>query len=216
MRITQTYIMPQERSYDALTASKYQMLCNYLSLPISVWIARKKLDLGKFNRIVFEEGTREDFAVVGSNALVVGIAKEFTSFEELQSQEQVHCYFLRKYLEGFGRFDQHYGIELADELGAFLGAYFADEYAYQKKLASRVVRGTTHAVYGKYTYDSYGVVVALSSRKQGVISRETIYSAPPDPFVVRYRVHSVEFETTGIRVLSAAGDATAFFPFQSA
>jgi hypothetical protein len=151
---------------------------------------------------------------VGNNALVVCIAKEFTSFEELRSQEQVHSYFVQKYLEGFGRFDQHYGVKLADDLGDFLGSYFADEYTHQKKLASRVVRGTKYAVYGKYTYDSYSVIVVLSSKKQGVISKETIYSAPPDPFVVRNRVHSVQFEATGIRVLSAAGDETAFFPLQ--
>ena len=216
MRVTQTYIMPQEHSCDALTRSKYQMLCNYLSLPISVWMAGKKLDLGAFNRIVFEEGTKQDLAVVGNNALVVGIAKEFTSFDDLQSREQVHSYFVRKYLEGFGRFDRHYGVKLADELGDFLSSYFADEYAYQKKIASRLVHGTTYAVYGKYTYDSYSVIVVLSSKKQGVIGKETIYSAPPDPFVVRNRVHSVKFETTGIRVLTAAGDQTAFFPFQSA
>jgi hypothetical protein len=215
MRITQTYITPQDQSSDALTRSKYQMLCNYLSLPISAWIAGKKLDLGKFNRIVFEEGSQEDFAVVGNNALVVGIAKEFTSFEELQSQEQVHSYFVRKYLEGFGRFDQHYGLQLAVELGNFLGSYFADEYAYQKKLASRVVRGAKYDVYGKYTCDSYSLIVVLSAKDLGVIRKETIHSAPPDPFVIRYDVHSVKFETAGIRVLSATGNETAFFPFPS-
>lgn len=215
MRITQTYITPQDQSSDSLTRSKYQMLCNYLSLPISAWIAGKKLDLGKFNRIVFEEGTQEDFAVVGSNALVVGIAKEFTSLEALQSREQVHSYFTRKYLEGFGRFDQHFGVKLADELGEFLRSYFVDEYAYQKKLASRNVHGTTHAVYGKYTYDSYSLIVERSSRKQGVIGKETIFSAPPDPFVVRHDVHSVKFETAGIRVMSMSGDETAFFPLQN-
>jgi len=215
MRITQIYMTPQDKSSEPLTRSKYQMLCNYISLPISAWIARKTLDLGKFNRIVFEEGTEEDFAVVGNNALVVGLAKEFTSLEELQSQPQVHSYFVRKYLEGFRRFDEHFGVELADELGDFLSSYFADEYAYQKKLASRVVNGTTYGVYGKYTYDSYSLVVELSSKKLGVIGKEIIYSAPPDPFVIRYDVHTVKIDTAGIRVLNTAGDETAFFPLQS-
>lgn len=215
MRITQVYISPQDQSFEPLTRSKYQMLSNYLSLAISAWIAPKKLDFGNFNRIVFEEGTQDDFSVVGNNALVVCIAKEFTSFEQLQSQEQVHSYFVRKYLEGFGRFDEHYGVKLAGELGDFLGSYFLDEYAYQKKLASRNVHGTTYAIYGKYTYDSYSLIVELSSKKLGVIRKETIYSAPPDPFVIRYDVHSVKFETTGIRVISTAGDETAFFPLQS-
>jgi hypothetical protein len=215
MKITQIYVSPQDQSFEPLTRSKYQMLSNYISLAISGWIARKKLEFGQFNRIVFEEGDQDDFAVVGNNALVVCIAKEFTSFEELQSQEQVHSYFVRKYLDGFGRFDQHYGVKLADELGNFLGSYFADEYVHQKKLASRVVRGTKYDVYGKYSYESYSVIVAASSKKLGVIGKETIYSLPPDPFVVRNRVHSVKFGTTGIRVLSAAGNETAFFPFQS-
>lgn len=216
MRITQTYIMPQEHSSEPLTRSKYQLLCNYLSLAISAWLAAKKLDLGAFNRIVFEEGSQEDFAVVGNNALVVGIAREFTSFEALQSPEQVHSYFVRKYLEGFARFDEHYGVKLADELREFLSSAFADEYAYQKKLASRAVNGTTYAVYGKYTYDAYHLIVELSSKKLGVIRKETIHSTPPDPFVIRYDVHSVKFDTTGIRVLATSGEETAFFPFQSA
>jgi len=77
------------------------------------------------------------------------------------------------------------------------------------------VNGTTYGVYGKYTYDSYSLVVELSSKKLGVIGKEIIYSAPPDPFVIRYDVHTVKIDTAGIRVLNTAGDETAFFPLQS-
>ena len=215
MRITQVYISLQDKSFDPLTRGKYQLLANYLSLTISSWIAQKKLDLGNFNRIVFEEGDQDDFSVVGNNALVVCIVKEFTSFEDLQSQQQVHSYFLRKYLDGFGRFEKHYGVQLVGELDGFLDSYFSEEYAYRKKLASRQVHGKTYAVIGKYTYDSYSLIVEQSTKQLGVLRREAIYSAPPDPFVVRYDVHSVKFEAAGIRVTSTAGGETAFFPLES-
>lgn len=213
MRITQVYIAPQDRSFEPLARGRYQMLATYLSLTISSWIARRKIDLGSFNRIVFEEGDQNDFSVVGNNALVVCIAKEFKSFEELQTQQQVHAYFLRKYLEGFSRFDKRYGVQLVGELEEYLGSYFSEEYVYRKKLASRKVHETTYAVIGKYSCDSYKLDVEQSTRKQGVVKRETIYSTPPDPFVVRYDVHSVEFEAAGIRIASIAGTETAFFPF---
>ena len=83
-------------------------------LTISDWLRRKKLDLGLFNRIVFEEArSQDDCKIVGDKAFCICVTPEFVSLEEFNSKERAHQYFVAKYMEGFARFDQHFNLALS-------------------------------------------------------------------------------------------------------
>ena len=107
MNITGIYICLDCELVSSKASSQYEFLSNYLSLSISDWIKKLKIDLGLFNRIIFEEGNRDDLSICGDKAFVVCIAKDFQSITELKDESVIHDYFVRKYLEGFERLDSH-------------------------------------------------------------------------------------------------------------
>jgi hypothetical protein len=104
VKVTAVYIDLDSASFAAAVRSRYQFLSNYLTLSISGWVKSLKLDLGPFNRIIFEEGSVDDLSVSGDRAFVVCLVEEFVSLEKLSGEKLVHEYFVKKYMEGFERF----------------------------------------------------------------------------------------------------------------
>src|SRR5262245_8677310 len=148
MKVTQVHITPRDRKFESTVRLKYQMAASYLTLPLSTLVANRNLNLGAWNRIVFEEGCAKDLTIAGDRAFAVRLDDEFTSLESLSSADIVHRYFARKYLEGFERFDEHFELDLTSAVRAY-----CDErrYSYEKQFASRKIAGIAYAVVGVYT-----------------------------------------------------------------
>jgi len=202
MKIAAVYITLDSTRFQAEVRSRYQLLSNYLSLFISDWIKSLGIDLGAFNRIVFEEGSCDDLTIVGDRAFVVSIAEEFSGFEAFSSEGYVHKYFVRKYIEGFRRFDKKYNLSLADELRIEIDRKFAGGLKYEVKLKSIKKAAFVVNLVHRYGYSAYELVVRLIDKDKVVIKEIVLFSCDPDPFVVHYEINRIEVVGRELRVIN--------------
>ncbi len=202
MKITQVYMTLEETKFEPLLQAKYQFVANYLTFFISDWVKMLKLDLGFFNRIVFQEGNDRDMSVVGDKAFRVCIEPEFTSIDKLATESDVHQYFTRKYLEGFARFGKQFNLDLTTDLQLQLEHSFTDGYKYETKAKSKKIGDATVQVLHRYRFDSYTLVVQKINKKKEIFDEQIIFTCDPDPFVVHYDVNKVEIDASKVRVIN--------------
>ena len=193
----------------------YQNCNSYIMLTISDWIKVQQLDLGKFNRIVFSEcnSTKLDFDCdTMFKNFRVNIAEEFKSLDQFTSAQVTHDYFKRKYIEGFKRFDAHFGLNLTPQLIAYLDGYFKNGYVYEKEMKSKRVDGLKHQVLKQYKYDVFNLVLRVFD-KSGTLLKETVLqSGKPDTISVYYNVNKVNILEDKIEVLGSTGKVENQYP----
>ncbi len=188
--------------FEPLLRAKYQFLANYLTLFISDWLNKLKLDLGFFNRIVFQEGNDRDMSVVGDKAYRVCLDPEFVSLDQFATEDDVHRYFTRKYLEGFARFDKQFNLNLTPDLQAKLENGFTDGFKYDTCAKSKKIGDVTIQVLHRYKYDSYDLVVKTIGKKKEILGEKVIFTCDPDPFVVHFDVNKVEIDDGKVKVIN--------------
>lgn len=189
---------------------QYENFASYITLAISDWVNKLRLDLGEFNRVLFqEESNIKDFKVVGVKALAVCLTKEFESLDQFINAEVTHQYFKRKYVEGFKRFDAHFGLNLTPELETFLNDYFKYGYVYEKEMKSKRINGLKHQVLKQYKYDVFNLVLRVLDKSGAMVKETILQSGKPDPFLVHYNVNKVNILDDKIQVLSSTGKVEA-------
>lgn len=213
MKIIAVYISLDCDHVEASIRSQYQILSNYISLLISDWLKQFKLDLGMFNRLIFEEGARDDLSIAGDRAFVISLNNEFTEIEYYRNAEVVHKYFVRKYIEGFERFDKHFNLGLTDQLRPYLEQHFINGFEYEKKAKSKKIGDVTVQAIHRYKYDTYDLVVRLVNKKKGVVKEDVVFTCDPDPFVVHYDVNKFEIDEKKLRVLNKVGEEVLVYEF---
>lgn len=202
MKLAQVYMTLEEAKFEPLLRAKYQFVGNYLTLFISDWLKKLKLDLGFFNRIVFQEGNDRDMSVVGDKVYRICVESEFTSLDQFATEDDVHRYFIRKYLEGFARFDKQFNLDLTTDLQAKLEHSFTDGFKYDTKAKAKKVGNVRIQVLHRYKYDSYDLVVQKISKKKEILDEQVILTCDPDPFVVHFDVNKVEIDDSKVRVVN--------------
>ena len=194
--------MPMELRVD------FANVASYISIAISDWIVKFQLDLGKVNRISFIETSRSevDFKYFESaKFLQINISHEFEDLAQFSNAEITHEYFKLKFIEGFKRFDAHFGFRLAPELEAFLDDYFKNGCVYEKEMKSKRINGLKHQVLKQYKYDVFNLVLRVFDKTGAVIKEMVLQSGKPDPFLVHYNVNKVNILDDKIEVLGSTG-----------
>ena len=215
MNITRVYIQydPNIRFNENFHVA-YQNFASYIELAICDWIRPQKLDLGKFNRIGFEEAINDkDFRIFESVAVLkINLTPDFQSLDQFSNAEVTHQYFKRKYIEGFKRLDAHFGLNLTPQLIAYLDDYFKNGYVYEKEMKSKRLNGLKHQVLKQYKYDVFNLVLRVFD-KSGTLLKETVLqSGKPDPFLVHYNVNKVNILEDKIEVLGSTGKVENQYP----
>lgn len=215
MRITQVAITLSNFRFSGMERKRYHELSVYLSMWISDWLKPKKLELGEFNRFVFQEFVEpaEDLKVVGEKAFAVGVSLEYPDVV-LVTAEDVHRYFVRKYLEGFERVDTHFNLQLTAELREAIDREYASgEYFYEKKLASKRIDGKSVQLFDHYTHEEYTLIMRTKVGSQ--VEERVLFRFEPDVFRVKYRIKKCEISPEGVRVLNSVGKETLYYAFGS-
>jgi hypothetical protein len=202
VKIIAVYISLDSKRFEAAVRSRYQFVSNYLTLFISDWIKKLKLDLGPFNRIIFEEGNSDDLSIAGDRAFVVCLEGEFERIDQFSSENTVHDYFARKYLEGFERFDNHFDQNLLTQLRPLLEQHFKDGYKYESKAKSKKLNDLTIQALHRYIYDRYELVVQKVNKNKEIEKEQVVFTCDPDPFVVNYDANKIEIDEDKIRVIN--------------
>jgi hypothetical protein len=190
---------------------EYQNCGTYIEIVISDWIKVLQLDFGDSNRIVFREmdNREKDFCVVGEKAFRVCLAEDFHSLDQFSNAEVTHQYFKRKYVEGFKRFDAHFGLNLTPELETFLNDYFKNGYVYEKEMKSKRINGLKHQVLKQYKFDVFNLVLRVLDKSGAMVKETILQSGKPDPFLVHYNVNKVNILVDKIEVLGSTGKVEA-------
>jgi len=213
VNITAVYISLNSDSFEASTRSQYQFNSNYLTLFISDWLKKLKLNLGSFNRVVFEEGQKNDFSIVGDKAFVICLSEEFEGIHNFWKANDVHDYFVRKYIEGFEKLDTKFDLNLTDQIRSVLEVKFSNCLEYEVKAKSKKIRSFTVQVIHRYKYDIYELLVRVLDGKKEIVKEVVIYSYDPDPFVVNYDVNKIEIDASSVRVINKLRENTIIFKF---
>jgi hypothetical protein len=188
----------------------YENFASCITLTISDWIKDLKIDLGDFNRILFTEADiKSDLKEVGIKAFNVFLAEEFHSLDQFNNAEVTHQYFKRKYVEGFKRFDAHFGLNLTPELETFLNDYFKNGYVYEKEMKSKRINGLKHQVLKQYKFDVFNLVLRVLDKSGAMVKETILQSSKPDPFLVHYNVNKVNILDDKIEVLGSTGKVEA-------
>lgn len=205
MKLIQVDIYLGENANGKISV-QYENFASYLTLAISDWVSKLYLDLGEFNRVLFqEENNNKDFKVVGVKALAVCLTEDFQSLAQFSSAEITHQYFRRKYIEGFKRFDAHFGLHLTPELETFLDDYFKNGYVYEKEMKSKRIDGLKYQILKQYQYDVFNLILRVFDKKGEMLKETILQSGKPDPFVVHYNVNKVNILDEKIEVLGSTG-----------
>lgn len=209
MNITQVYLTPDYASTDVNVRYSYQIQTNYIQLFIEECLRKNKVDLGAFNRLVFEEGgdTARDFTIVGNSALPVSIEETYSELEALGSDREAHNYFVRKYLEGFRKLDDHYSSTFEAYLEPLINTKYEDDLFYEKKMAGKRTDGLHFQVMGRYSRSTFKLIVNVYEKKN-LVKSIPIYDSEPDMFTVKYDVHKVEVTDTVITVINKLREIT--------
>jgi len=196
VKVSAVYIDLEQYSHPTKVRARYQLASNYLSLFISDWVNERILDFGNFNRFVFVEGSKVDMKTVGDRALSVNISEAMflpesplASDEESGSALEIHNYFVRKYLEGFNRVDQHFKLSLSTPLAEAISANFSKSLIYEKPVGEYADRSKRLRLIHRYTTDRYQLVAIENDGKDVDLAREfVLMDLIPDPFKVYYHV----------------------------
>lgn len=164
--------------------------------------------MGPFNRIIFEEGARDDLSVAGDRAFIVSLSNEFEGIDYYCNSKVVHEYFVRKYIEGFERFDKHFNIDLANQLRSYLEQSFINGLEYETKAKSKKVGDMTVQAVHRYKYDTYDLVLRLVNKKKDIVKEDVIFTSDPDPFVVHFDVNKIEIDNDKLRVINKVREET--------
>lgn len=197
-----------EQKFDSTFRARYQFIANYLTLFTSDWLKGLKLDLGFFNRIVFQEGNDKDLSIVGDKAFRVCVKQEFEGFENLSTDERVHNYFVKKYLEGFERIDQKFNLNFTGELRSQIEQQFKNGLKYETKAKVKKVKDVTVQAIHRYKYDKYELVVQIIGKNKKIAKEKVVFECKPDPFVVHFDVNRVEIENNQVRVINKIREET--------
>jgi len=215
MKLSQVAIQVHRQKIEPLGGVKYQNRSEYVSMFISNWLKAKKLQLGEFNRFVFQELVEpvDDLKVVGEKAFAVGISLEYPEVD-LQTAQGVHQYFVRKYLEGFERVDAHFGLSLTEELREVLPQEYAlGNYFYEKKIAGKRLSDSSVQLFDHYTHAEYQLILRTTIRRE-LVREEVIFTFEPDVFRVKFRVKKINITDEGVEVIDSLGRQTLFHAFQ--
>jgi hypothetical protein len=196
-----------------MLSTQYQNVASYITLAISDWVKHQNLNLGEFNRVLFQEAsTDEDFMIVmGTKTLKVDLLKDFKSLDQFSNAQVTHDYFKRKYIEGFKRFDAHFGLNLTPDLIVFLEDYFKNGLMYEKEMKSKRMQGHKYQVVKCYKYNTFDLMLRITD-KQGVqLSEAVIFEMKPDPYIVYFDVNKVEINEDCIRVINRNDKLTTTF-----
>ena len=202
---------------EGLVAVGYQNTASFMTLAISDWVKSLHLDFESFNRLSFQESVRSDldFETFGSfKVLQINLIKEFQSLDQFSNAEVTHDYFKRKYIEGFKRFDAHFGLNLTPELETFLNDYFKNGYVYEKEMKSKRINGLKHQVLKQYKYDVFNLLLRVFDKSGAMVKETILQSGKPDPFLVHYNVNKVNILEDKIEVLGSTGKVEAEHPIE--
>ena len=184
----------------------YQNASMFITLAISDWLRKQAVEIEKTNRIIFTE-KKPQFTLVGifDKHVLVKVDDEFNNLAQFNSAEATYDYFKRKYIEGFKRFDAHFGLNLTPDLITFLDDYFKDGYVYEKEMKSKRVNGLKHQVLKQYQYDVFNLVLRVFDKAGNLLKERVLQSGIPDPFLVHYNVNKVNILDDKIEVLGSTG-----------
>ena len=209
MNITQVYLTPAYENTDVNVRFSYQIQTNYIQLYIEECLRKYKVNLGAFNRLVFSEGgdTTSDFTIIGNNALPIAVNNTYSELETLNSDREIHNYFVRKFLEGFRKLDDHYSCAFVSYLEPLLITKYDDNLFYEKNMAGRRLEEFRLQIVGRYSRDTFKLIVSVFE-KSGLVSSRAIYECEPDMFIVKYDVHKVEITDKTIFVTNKIREVT--------
>jgi len=210
MNITQVYLTvvdKNDRPRDFI--SEYQNQTTYLQLFFEECLRKHKNDVGAFNRLVFEEGgcSSEDFQVVGNNALPVSIGYTYEELSSLDSNRSIHEYFVRKFLEGFKRFDDHFSTSYVDLLEPLIKEKYQDELYFEKKMATKRIGNLRLQAVGRFSSNSFDLIIKVFDGRS-LIKSKVIYQCEPDMFIVRFHAYKVDITEELVSIISKVDEKT--------
>ena len=209
MNITQVYLTPDYDDTDVKVRYGYQVQTNYIQLFIEDCLRKNKLDLGAFNRLIFSEGGDEtkDFDIVGNNALPIAITETYEELDSLNTDREVNNYYVRKFLEGFSKFDVHFSTYFVPLLEPLIVDKYKNDLFYEKKMTSKRLEGFRLQAIGRYSKETFKLIINIYEKKI-LVNSHVAYESEPDMFTVKYDVHKVEITDTVIIVINKICEQT--------
>ena len=209
MNITQVYLTPDYDTSDNVERVKYQNETTYIQLFVEECLRNNKVDLGAFNRLVFSEGgdSSKDFNVVGNNALPVAISNTRSELDVLKEERDFHNYYIRKYLEGFKKLDEHYKSTFVSYLEPLLAEKYQSNLSYETQMAAKRIDGHRIQVVGRYDRKSFKLLVNVYAKKE-LLKSVPIFECEPDMFIVKYDAYKVEINDLNIVVINKIREKT--------
>ena len=209
MNITQVYLTLADETKERLFVAKYQNQTTYIQLFIEECLRKNKFNIGAFNRLVFEEGGDEcdDFKIVGNNALPVSIEQTYHELDSLLTSRGFHNYFVRKYLEGFRRFDSHFKTTFESYLSPLLDEKYNNELCYEKKMATKRLKNYRLQAIGSYSKDTFKLILNVYEKNK-LINSQTVFECEPDMFIVKYDLHKIEISDSVVSVFNKVREKT--------
>lgn len=209
MNITQVYLTPDYDTSDNSFRVKYQNDTTYIQLYVEECLRKNKVDIGAFNRLVFSEGgdSKEDFIIVGNNALPVAIDESYDELSTLKSDLEFHNYYVRKFLDGFSKFDAHYESKFKDYLEPLIKDKYKDSLHFDKKMATKRVGHLRLQVVGRFTREKFTLNVFVFNKKE-MIKSQVIFECEPDMFIVKFDAYKVEIDDDKVRVINKVDEIT--------
>lgn len=213
MEVSAVYVDLEYYGFPLRARVRYQLASNYLSLFISDWLKERRLDLGAFNRFVFVEGSRVDMQIVGDRAFAVGTSEtvnaagaSLISERCLHFDVDVHSYFVGKYLEGFKRVDEYFGLSLSAPLAEAIAVNVSPGLAYETPAGGHELRAGRLRLFHRYTTERYQLVAAESGPQKGDSESEFILmELIPDPFKVHYHVSTITVDGRRVTIANKTG-----------
>lgn len=203
MNITQVYLTLDYDTSDQDKRVEYQIGNTYIQLFIEECLRKNKHDFGAFNRLVFSEGgdVAGDFHIVGNSAFDVAVDDTYSKLETLKTNREIHNYYISKFLEGFKKLDSHFKSSFVEYLTPLLEEKYKKELYYEKKIASKVIKGHKVQVDSRYEREFFKLFVNIYHKKQ-LVKSEIIFQCEPDMFITKYEVNKVFIEEEKITILN--------------
>lgn len=217
MKITKSTIVPKGAVVGTMFHVDYSSASSYIVLAVSDWLKKLKLNLGKFNRIVFKEGNigSEADLKIGFNNFQIGVKHEFVlGVDKVEDSEFVHKYFIRKFLEGFKRFDEHFQLVLTPELEKYLEEYFSSGYRYEKQKVSKRIGKHKYQVIYQYFYNTFNLVLRVVDKAGDVAIEQILESDKPDLILNSYNYYKVTIEDNKVCVYENSGKVRKSFSLE--
>lgn len=217
MNITQVYLVLNDTEYDLEERSSYQKKSNYLTLFISEKIKSLKLELGKFNRVIFQEGydyvQDHDLSVVGDKAFLVRLTSKFRKVQAESTEQELHVYFSENYLEGFNKFDRCFNLNLKEAMQSEIDSSFKEGLKYESVAKIKKNKNLTVRVIHRYTPDRYSLVAQKLDKQERLLHEDVICTCEPDPFLAKFEVSKVEIKNDLVVVTNGLGNEHVIYDF---